>query len=84
MNTQLKEIAKVWPNIQSVFSVPHNEKDYNNLVDLLDRLGLRDDVELTAAGDQHRCPAERLEVTGFAGVQPPHALGDEAKLAAVG
>ncbi len=30
--------AKVWPNIQSVFSVPHNEKDYNNLVNLLDRL----------------------------------------------
>ena len=38
MNTQLKEVAKVWPNIQSVFSVPHNEKDYNNLVNLLDRL----------------------------------------------
>jgi HTH-type transcriptional regulator/antitoxin HigA len=38
MNTQLKEIAKVWPNIQSVFSVPHNEKDYNNMVDLLDSL----------------------------------------------
>ena len=38
MNTQLKEIANVWPNIQSVFSVPHNEKDYNNLVNLLDSL----------------------------------------------
>jgi len=38
MNTQLKKIAKVWPNIQSVFSVPHNEKDYNNLVNLLDSL----------------------------------------------
>jgi HTH-type transcriptional regulator / antitoxin HigA len=38
MNTQLKEIAKVWPNIQSVFSVPHNEKDYNKLVKLLDSL----------------------------------------------
>ena len=38
MNTQLKEIAKVWPNIQSVFSVPHNEKDYNYLVNLLDSL----------------------------------------------
>lgn len=38
MNTQLKEIAKVWPNIQNVFSVPHNEKDYNNLVNLLDSL----------------------------------------------
>jgi HTH-type transcriptional regulator / antitoxin HigA len=38
MNTQLKEIAKVWPNIRKVFSVPHNEKDYNNLVKLLDSL----------------------------------------------
>ena len=38
MNTQIQEIAKVWPNIQSVFSVPHNEKDYNNLVNLLDSL----------------------------------------------
>ncbi len=38
MNTQLKEIAKVWPNIQGVFSVPHNEKNYNNLVNLLDSL----------------------------------------------
>jgi HTH-type transcriptional regulator/antitoxin HigA len=38
MNTQLKEIANVWPNIQRVFSVPHNEKDYNNLVNLLDSL----------------------------------------------
>ena len=38
MNTQLKEIVDVWPNIQSVFSVPHNEKDYNNLVNLLDSL----------------------------------------------
>ena len=42
MNTQLKAIAKVWPNIQGVFSVPHNEKDYNNLVRLLD--GLVDEV----------------------------------------
>ena len=38
MNTQLKEIANVWPHIRSVFSVPHNEKDYNNLVNLLDTL----------------------------------------------
>lgn len=38
MNTQLKEIVNVWPNIQSVFSVPHNENDYNNLVNLLDSL----------------------------------------------
>ena len=38
MNTQLNEIAKVWPDIQPIFSVPHNEKDYNKLVNLLDSL----------------------------------------------
>lgn len=38
MDTQLKEIAKVWPDIQPIFSVPHNEKDYNKLVDFLDSL----------------------------------------------
>ncbi len=38
MDIQLKEIAKFWPNIQSIFSVPHNEKDYNKLVNLLDSL----------------------------------------------
>jgi len=38
MNTQLKEIAKVWPEIQPIFSVPHNKKDYNRLVNLLDSL----------------------------------------------
>ncbi|MBL0699501.1 MAG: transcriptional regulator [Desulfosarcina sp.] len=38
MNIQLKEIAKVWPNIQPIFSVPHNKKNYNNLVNLLDNL----------------------------------------------
>jgi HTH-type transcriptional regulator / antitoxin HigA len=38
MNIQLKEIAKVWPDIQPIFSVPHKEKDYNKLVNLLDSL----------------------------------------------
>ncbi|PIP39149.1 MAG: transcriptional regulator [Desulfobacterales bacterium CG23_combo_of_CG06-09_8_20_14_all_51_8] len=38
MNTQLKEIVKVWPEIQPIFSVPHNKKDYDRLVNLLDRL----------------------------------------------
>jgi HTH-type transcriptional regulator/antitoxin HigA len=38
MNTQLKEIAKVWPDIQPIFSVPHNKKDYDKLVNLLDSL----------------------------------------------
>jgi len=38
MNTQLKKIAKVWPDIRPIFSVPHNENDYNKLVNLLDDL----------------------------------------------
>jgi HTH-type transcriptional regulator/antitoxin HigA len=38
MNIQLKKIAKVWPDIQPLFSVPHNEKDYNKLVNFLDSL----------------------------------------------
>ena len=38
MNIQLKEIAKVWPDIQPIFSVPHNKKGYNKLVHLLDSL----------------------------------------------
>jgi len=38
MNTQLKEIAKVWPDMQNIFSVPHNENDYKKLVNLLDSL----------------------------------------------
>ena len=38
MNIQLKEIAKVWPDIKPIFSVPHNKKDYNKLVNLLDDL----------------------------------------------
>jgi HTH-type transcriptional regulator / antitoxin HigA len=38
MNTQLKKIAKVWPDIQPIFSVPHNENDYKKLVNLLDSL----------------------------------------------
>jgi HTH-type transcriptional regulator/antitoxin HigA len=42
MNTQLEEIAKIWPGIQNIFSVPHNQKEYNRLVHILD--GLIDEV----------------------------------------
>jgi HTH-type transcriptional regulator/antitoxin HigA len=42
MNTQMEKIAKLWPGIQNVFSVPHNQKDYNRLVNLLD--GVIDEV----------------------------------------
>ena len=42
MDTQIKEIVKIWPDIQDIFSVPHNKKQYNRLVHLLD--GLIDEV----------------------------------------
>jgi len=42
MNTQIEKIAKVWPTVQNVFSVPHNDTDYNKLVSLLD--GVIDEV----------------------------------------
>ena len=36
MNIQLEEITKTWPDIQPIFSVPHDQKHYNKLVSLLD------------------------------------------------
>lgn len=38
MNTQLEKIAKIWPDIQDVLSVPHTQKEYNRLVHILDAL----------------------------------------------
>jgi hypothetical protein len=32
MITQLKKIAKVWPEIRKVFAVPDNDKEYNKLL----------------------------------------------------
>ena len=42
MNARLEEIAKIWPGIQNIFSVPHNEAEYSHLIDMLD--GLIDEV----------------------------------------
>ena len=36
MNTEIKDIAKVWPVVKDVFTVPHNKKEYNKLVSFLD------------------------------------------------
>ena len=58
MNTQLEEIAKIWPNIQSTFSVPHNEKDYNRLVQLLD--GVIDEI----GDDESHLLASLMETLG--------------------
>lgn len=38
MNSQLDNILKTWPSIKSVFSVPHTEDKYQDLVKILDSL----------------------------------------------
>ncbi|MEA3467067.1 MAG: helix-turn-helix domain-containing protein [Thermodesulfobacteriota bacterium] len=38
MEQRLENIANVWPSIKNVFSVPHSEAEYENLVSLLDSL----------------------------------------------
>jgi len=38
MNTQLENLSKAWPGIKSIFSVPHSETEYHNLVKTLDLL----------------------------------------------
>jgi len=38
MSTQLNKIAKVWPDMRDILSVPHNEKEYRRLVGLLDKI----------------------------------------------
>ena len=58
MNTELNEIAKVWPDIQPIFSVPHNEKDHRKLVNLLD--GLIDEV----GNDENHPLASLMETIG--------------------
>ncbi|MDH3353507.1 MAG: hypothetical protein OEL87_03600, partial [Nanoarchaeota archaeon] len=42
MNTQIKEIVKMWPVVRDVFTVPHNDKEYKKLVSFLD--GIIDEV----------------------------------------
>ena len=42
MDNQLEKITKIWPGIQNIFSVPHDQKEYNRLVNILD--GLIDEV----------------------------------------
>ena len=38
MEAQLKKIASVWPQIKNIFSVPHTETEYDNIVSMLDNL----------------------------------------------
>ncbi|MCJ8270736.1 MAG: helix-turn-helix domain-containing protein [Psychrosphaera sp.] len=38
MNAQLENLTKIWPSIKTVFSVPHNDQEYHQLVETLDTL----------------------------------------------
>ncbi len=38
MNNQLENISRVWPTVKAIFSVPHTESEYQNLVNILDSL----------------------------------------------
>ena len=38
MIAELETVAGVWPSVRSVLSVPHSERDYDRLVELLDDL----------------------------------------------
>jgi HTH-type transcriptional regulator/antitoxin HigA len=38
MNSQIENISKIWPSIKAVFSVPHSQKEYQDLVGTLDYL----------------------------------------------
>ena len=58
MGIQLKEIAKIWPVVRPILSVPHSESDYNRLVDLLDSL-------IDEVGDNENHPlASLMETVG--------------------
>ena len=75
MNTQLKEIAKVWPDIQDLLSVPYNEKAYKRLVSLLD------DVMDEVGNDESHPLASLMETLGslieiYEGHNIPEIEGD--------
>lgn len=51
MNTQIENLSKVWPSIKGVFTVPHSDKEYKNLVknldDLIDEIGDNENHKLS-------------------------------------
>jgi HTH-type transcriptional regulator/antitoxin HigA len=52
MEDQLKNIVSVWPQIKNIFSVPHTETEYDNIVsmldDLIDEVGENEDHPLSS------------------------------------
>jgi HTH-type transcriptional regulator/antitoxin HigA len=71
MNTRLQEIAKLWPDIRPIFSVPHNETDYQKLVDFLDSI-------IDEVGNQEDHPLASLMETIGSLIEPfeSHHIND--------
>ena len=69
MNTQLENISKVWPDIKSVFSVPHSNKEYQSLVktldDLIDEIGDNENHEHSPIMETIGKPIENYEDQNF-------------------
>ena len=83
MNNQIEKIAKIWPGIQNIFSVPHNQKEYKRLVHILDGLidEVGEDEGERAVGDRAR-DALALEQFGHSDtldrLAEPHVVGQAA------
>ena len=75
MNTEIKEIAKVWPVVRDVFTVPHNIKEYKKLVSFLDSV-------IDEVGEDENHPlASLMETLGsliesYESQHVPELLGD--------
>lgn len=56
--SELDTISHAWPRVASIVSVPHSERDYDQLVQLLDAL-------IDVVGEDERHPlASLMEVVG--------------------
>ena len=56
--TELKNVERTWPAMAKVLFVPHTEKEYQRLVDLLDRL-----IDIVGEDESHPL-ASLMEVIG--------------------
>ena len=75
MNTEIKEVVKVWPVVRDVFSVPHNDKEYRRLSSFLD--SITDEV----GEDENHPLASLMETLGslieaYESSQLPEISGD--------
>lgn len=58
MATAMEQVTTLWPAVSEVLHVPHTEKEYRDLVDLLDRL--MDEI----GEDENHPLASLMEVLG--------------------